>query len=291
MLGFTSEMYLLPRHKLGFYVVYNRNAEAGGGPTELRELLTDKLMNYLFPQPVKEEQAARAPLNIDTNRFAGSYANNLYCHTCYDGQGWGWGLQTLKSDGPGRLVVGARRWIAVEPLVFQEENGARRIAFRVNKAGEITHSVFGHFVSERLGDQLLTEVLGSGWQERPVEPLTARVYRDTGQWDKAAAAYSAIVERRPNDGRAHYYLGYSLLNGGSAQRALTEFQRAVELRQFPVFSTYYIAAAHAALGEKEQALTTLEQAVKMGFSDQEMLRSDRHLASLREDPRFKALLK
>ena len=291
MLGFTTEMYLLPEHNLGFFVAYNRNQEAGGGPTNLRELLTEKLMNQWFPtHDSPKKHLAVAPLSIDTTVFAGKYANNLYCHTCFDGQGWGWALTSLSSGGPG-LLIGSRRWLAVEPLVFQEENGSRRIAFRKDKSGEITHLIVGNSVHEKLGERLLTEVLGVGWQKRSMAPLTARVYRDTEQWQKAAAAYAAIIDQRPNDGRANYYLGFCWLNAGEAERALAAFARARALKQWPPFTAYYTAAALARKGNKEQALEALEEAIKLGFSDQELLQRDANLNSLRDEPRFKALLK
>jgi hypothetical protein len=63
------------------------------------------------------------------------------------------------------------------------------------------------------------------------------------------------------------------------------------LKQWPPFTAYYTAAALARKGAKEQALDALEEAIKLGFSDQELLRRDANLNSLRDQPRFKALLK
>jgi hypothetical protein len=229
------------------------------------------------------------PLKIDTTRFEGKYANNLYCHTCFDGQGWGWRLTDLKSGGPG-VLIGSRRWLAVGPQLFQEENGSQRIAFLTGKSGQITHLIVGNEVHEKLGERLLEEVLGPGWEQRPVAPLTARVYRDTEQWRKAALAYAAIIERRPGDGRANYYQGYCWLNAGQPERALAAFARARELKQWPAYTAYYTAAALARKGDKKEALDALEEAIKLGFSDTELLQRDTHLESLRNEPRFKALL-
>lgn len=291
MLGFTTEMYLLPSHNLGFFVAYNRDEEAGGGPAVLRDTLTGKLMDHWFPSKTPEKEGVtQTPLQLDTARFAGKYAGTLYCHTCFDGEGWGWSLLSLRSGERG-VLESSRRWLAVEPLVFQEENGVRRIAFREDKKGEITHLILGNSVYEKLGERLLTEVLGPGWQERPAQPLRARLYRDTEQWQKAAAAYASIIERRPNDGRAHYYLGFCRLNANEPDLALRAFERARELKRWPPFTAYYTAAAYARKGDKEQALTWLERAVKLGFSDDELMRRDAHLNSLLDDPRFKVLLK
>lgn len=106
---------------------------------------------------------------------------------------------------------------------------------------------------------------------------------------KAALAYTAITQRRPGDGRAHYYLGFCWLNAGQPERALTAFARAAELKQWPAF-TPITRQQLSRRSHKKEALNTLEEALKPGFSDNELLRRDTHLDILRNEPRFKALL-
>lgn len=288
MLGYSSEMYLLPDHNTGFFIAYNRDEEAGGGTARLRDTLTEKLMDRWFP--VKSAPSPKTPLQIDTSRFAGNYANNLYCHTCPDGVGWGWGVFPIRSEGQGILAMRGRRWIAVEPLVFEQENGRRRIAFRENSSGQITQMISGNQVQEKLGEWLLDEVFTPVWRNRPAEPLVARLYRDTGKWKEAAAAYESITGRRPDDGRAHYYLGFCRLQGGELDGALAAFERARELKRWLPQTAYYTASAYALKGDKERAFEWLGQAIKLGFTDKETIRTDEKLSSLREDPRFKNLI-
>ena len=47
----------------------------------------------------------------------------------------------------------------------------------------------------------------------------------------------------------------------------------------------------ARLGERRQALESLERAVAAGFSDRAWMAADQDLASLREEERFKALVR
>ncbi len=51
-----------------------------------------------------------------------------------------------------------------------------------------------------------------------------------------------------------------------------------------------LAGMYARSGRADRALETLTEAIELGFDDAERLRSDEHLATLREDPRFAALL-
>ncbi|HTL90893.1 MAG TPA: tetratricopeptide repeat protein, partial [Steroidobacteraceae bacterium] len=53
---------------------------------------------------------------------------------------------------------------------------------------------------------------------------------------------------------------------------------------------YNLACIYALQGDKEKALDELEAAIKIGFYDFGWAQEDRDLASLREEPRFKALL-
>ena len=288
MLGYLSLLYLVPDSNLGFFVAYNRDEDAGGGPAQLAETLKQKLMDQWFPGMRKEQ--VKTTLPIETERFAGSYADNMYCHTCPDGQGWGWAAFPVKSAGQGKLEMRGRRWLAVAPTIFQREDSQDRIAFLEDKQGQITHMVSDNHVYDRLGERLLDEVFGAGWRTRPAEPLVARVYRDSGQWKKAAEAYQAITVRMPDNGRGYYYLGYCLLNAGEPDPALAALNRATELKQWPPDTSYLIAVAYALKKENGQALEWLDKAVKLGFANKDSLKNDARLSSIRDDPRFKALL-
>ncbi len=53
---------------------------------------------------------------------------------------------------------------------------------------------------------------------------------------------------------------------------------------------YNLACSLALLNRKEEALQSLEQAVKLGYDDLNHMKKDPDLKSLRQDPRFLALL-
>ena len=74
MKGFDTRLYLVPEHKLGFFVAYNSD---GGPRPRLQAMLTQKLMDYWFPAG-NQAGAVKAPLPIKTERFAGKYLDNVY---------------------------------------------------------------------------------------------------------------------------------------------------------------------------------------------------------------------
>jgi tetratricopeptide (TPR) repeat protein len=82
------------------------------------------------------------------------------------------------------------------------------------------------------------------------------VYTRARQYEKGLAVDREIVRRCPEDPTARYNLACSL--------ALT--------------------------GEPEVAVTELERAIELGYDDAEHLLADEDLASLRERPRFRALV-
>lgn len=290
MLGFTSELYLVPAHDRGLFVIYNRDAEAGGGPARLRETLVERLMDLWFPERAAGPIAPTRPLEVDTDRFAGNYADNLYCHTCLEGEGWRMFFTPVRAVSKGVVDVAGSRFVAVEPLVFESVDNGRRIAFRESSQGEITHLISSrNSVLERLGDRLLDELLGKGWRERPPAPLVPLVYRANEEWAKAATAFASLAERNPKNGRAQYNEGHAWLKAGEMARAIPALLRAWKLEESPDWTAYRLATAYALRDEREQALDWLERAVDAGFGEKDMLEEDPNLKSLRDDVRFKAI--
>jgi CubicO group peptidase (beta-lactamase class C family) len=290
MNGFDTRMYLVPEHKLGFFVAYNSD---GSPRPRLQFTLTQKLMDYWFPPGRSNQTAAlKTPLSIKTERFAGKYLDNVYCHTCYEGDQGVWpisGVTTIKAAGEGVLEIDGNRWLAVEPLVFQSERTGNRVAFREDETGQITHLVLKNAVQEKLTERLLDEALGASWREEPPTSLVAMVYIYNDQWEKAARAYASIAARRPRDGGAIFNAGVAWASGGKADEAIAALERAWELKARPPRTAFWLGAAFGLKGDKERAFEWLNRALDLGF-DRRRLSTEPVLNGLRDDPRFKALL-
>src|SRR5579862_5595528 len=122
-------------------------------------------------------------------------------------------------------------------------------------------------------------------------------YRSLGRTDEAARATAramAITERHvelyPNDARALYLGATMALQLGNRARSIDWAERAMAIDPEETAILYNVACTYALMGEKERALSTLEKAVRNGFSHKEWIENDPDFVSIRTDPRFQALL-
>ena len=289
MLGYEGELLLVPDHRIGLYVIYNRDDEAGGGSPRLGPTLRSRLLAHWFPDTGMPALADALP--IDTGPFAGAYAPGTYCHTCYEGEGWAFSYLAVRSAGPGLLDVGGQRWRAIDSLLFVNERDPRqRIAF-TKVGGRVAYLAQAGFgtMRERLDDRLLDEALGTGWREQPAHPLAARVYYATEQWDLCTQAYLAIAARRPEDGHAGFYGGRCARGAGRLDEAVTLLARAWDRNNFRNLAAYHLGAVYARRNEPDSAFVWLKRAVELRHPRLQVLDTDPDLASIRSDPRFASL--
>ncbi len=233
MRGFSCSLYLVPTAKLGWFVVTNRDGETGPPPS-VHEALAEQLVGHFLGAP-RRPDAAPTTVEIDTERFAGRYASNLYSHLGFEGEGWppGDDFSEVRAVGPGSIEAFGMLWEAVGPQVFASEDGRLRLGFHADPDGEV-RALFQSWdpgtVYEKMSDALLDETLGEGWARREPAPLVAIVRRANSDWAAAANAYESIS---------------GSLRGGTAGFAL---------------STYYAGFARARLGELPQAKKLLAAA-------------------------------
>lgn len=316
MRGYSAEMALLPEYGLGIFVCLNRDNETGP-PTQLTMNVVSRLVSAWFPRsPAREASSPPKPLTFDTARFAGIYAENLFCHLCDEGAGW-WPdfLQVLESPGPGRLRNGALELAAVEPLVFASADGRQKLIFQEDSKGRLVSFVSSEQAPgstfERIDERLLEELFGPKWREEP-RGLTAAWLRWSERWEEAAKAYEYIAERRPEGSIprliARLRAGFSWVRAGDGARAAEQLVPALEeLAKFlqsgdpraPYLEDELLRAelnllGALALAERvDEAFEWLERMLERGaFADPEalqMLREEEVFEILRLDPRFAEL--
>ena len=98
------------------------------------------------------------------------------------------------------------------------------------------------------------------------------------------------IKWHPADARAFHLGAGSLVVLGEVERAKRWLRRAVEIAPEDSIVLYNVACNLATLGEKDKALDYLERAAAQGAVSAAWMRNDKDLASLREDPRYTALL-
>ena len=132
---------MAPDHDIGFYVAYN----SVGGP-EAREAFAQAFWDYAFAEEPPADRAVGS--FTDTDRFAGSYANNRIASTTLTKLLAALSVLTVSSPQDGVLVtevagfLAPERWVQVGENEFVQENGSARMVVGMDE-GQPTHVVFG----------------------------------------------------------------------------------------------------------------------------------------------------
>jgi tetratricopeptide (TPR) repeat protein len=113
--------------------------------------------------------------------------------------------------------------------------------------------------------------------------------QQAGQWPEAAAAWKAVLERRPDNPQLCFAYAYALHMAGDYEKAIEADRKAASFDQTRGIALYNLACACALTGRADEALAALEGSREAGF-DISAARTDSDLESLRADPRFQALL-
>jgi serine/threonine protein kinase/tetratricopeptide (TPR) repeat protein len=174
--------------------------------------------------------------------------------------------------------------IRLDPQLFDAHYFASRTAFLQGK------------------NQEAVEFLDAAARVRPDEYqpyfLQAMPLRKLGrQADAEAAMREGIakaerhIELNPDDARALYLGAGGLVQIGQAARALEWAKRSLALDPEDSAVLYNVACVYALGGKKEDALACLEKAVQNGFGHRSWLENDSDFNSIRQEPRFQALLK
>ena len=128
--------------------------------------------------------------------------------------------------------------------------------------------------------------------------LRVQILQGEGQLQEAVAQAKdavAVIKRHvkwnPDDARAYYLGAGSLTVLGEIERAKRWLNRAIEIAPDDPVVSYNVACSFAMLGETDKALDYLERAAGHGAVSAVWMRNDEDLAGLRENPRYKALLK
>lgn len=111
-----------------------------------------------------------------------------------------------------------------------------------------------------------------------------------GKFEEAAKAFKAVVEADDENAGAAFFLGYTLHMSGNLEEALKAHKHAATFEQFEGIATFNIGCANALLNNRDAAIEALNDAVKLGYQDENQFATDGDLDSLRLDNRFAVLM-
>jgi tetratricopeptide (TPR) repeat protein len=110
-------------------------------------------------------------------------------------------------------------------------------------------------------------------------------------WEDAAQLWQQVVDVNPVECRFWGKLGEAHYRAKAYREAIAAYEKALALRDgFPAETAYRLACCHALLGEREDALASLEQALALRFRHIDRAAKDEDLSALRDDPRFRELV-
>ena len=109
-------------------------------------------------------------------------------------------------------------------------------------------------------------------------------------WEHLLDRARARLEKEPNNGKFHHYLGWAYLRLGEHDRAEEAFLQQEKFGYSPVTARYNLACIAALKGDRDKAFNWLDEALEAGLDDEDHVRNDEDLAGLRDDSRFEAFL-
>lgn len=105
-------------------------------------------------------------------------------------------------------------------------------------------------------------------------------------WSEAISALGELTKEEPKNQVAWFQLGDAYYGAEQYRKAINAYATSEELGFFSYIIRYPLARAHALLGEHDQAIDSLHQAIQAGFGDVESLKTHADLDGLRTDHRF-----
>jgi ketosteroid isomerase-like protein len=203
----------------------------------------------------------------------------------------------------GRVALG--EWASTQAGKYRGEP----LFADVSRSGELGYT-WGSY--ERIGDDPDAGYFARVWKKdrhgdwrivfdtvSPVpagaKPLTAELMRAEtpyleGRWAEAEAAYRQFVEANPENAFAWNRLGTSQVQQKKYAEAVRSLERAIGIGGGGAVDFYNLACAYALAGDPDRALDNVERAIGAGVRRRQQFETDPDLASLRELPRFKALM-
>jgi beta-lactamase regulating signal transducer with metallopeptidase domain/Flp pilus assembly protein TadD len=112
-----------------------------------------------------------------------------------------------------------------------------------------------------------------------------------GDYPSSMEVFEEVVRLDPDNAFAHTRLGYIQIGLGMLEEARGHLQRQVELGENVPIARYNLACVASLLGDTNDAVVELAAAIRVGFADPELLRSDEDLSAIRGTRQFAAAVK
>ena len=115
--------------------------------------------------------------------------------------------------------------------------------------------------------------------------------REMTQVDFELDFFSRILDRHPDYPEALRCYASNLAAKKRYIESLEIERRIIHLQPADALAHYNLACSYALLKKPDLALTTLRQALELGYRDFRYIQKDRDLDPIRKDPRFRKLMR
>jgi tetratricopeptide (TPR) repeat protein len=127
-------------------------------------------------------------------------------------------------------------------------------------------------------------------RSQSAEP-TLRQLAEKSQVDFELEFFSHILQRAPDYADVLRVMGNNLTAKGRIKEGLEVDRRLVRLKPRDPMAHYNLACSYAVLKRTDPALEALRRAFELGYDDFRYMRQDRDLDAIRDDPRYRALVR
>lgn len=114
---------------------------------------------------------------------------------------------------------------------------------------------------------------------------------EQSQLDFEIEFFGAVLKGLPDYVDVLRVMGNNLTLKGRYAQGLQIDKRLIELRPNDPLAFYNLACSYALTGRTDASIKSLRRAVELGYHDFRYMREDRDLESIRQDPRFRQLLR
>jgi CubicO group peptidase (beta-lactamase class C family) len=135
-LWFHSMLEMIPEHRVGLFVSYNTDTGAGASDD-----LLDAFLRRYFPDPDPPRTKSGEDFRERANRLAGEYVLTRYSHSSLTKLVALLGVLDVSVNDDDTLTIStatrSSRYVEVEPNVFRELDGRRKVVFQEDENGRV----------------------------------------------------------------------------------------------------------------------------------------------------------
>lgn len=141
MLGYSSQLRILPAYNLGIFIAINRNSEAGGGRITIERMINNAILDYLGVSKRQKSHPVPKATDVDLSEYIGNYYYSVFCQTCEEEDfalgAWNRDWNRTITARNGALIMDEQQYFLREKDVFVREDGYDMLLFTRDENGQV----------------------------------------------------------------------------------------------------------------------------------------------------------